>query len=191
MADNSNQGSSGVQSPHDPVVGAFLDNEFVLRDTVDVLAQSLKALGAAGKTVEASRLAAQAWQVLRRPYPKEAERINSMMHYLAQLPGGEAPDPEQHADNEEKLPELDIRAVPHRERHAVIFATFAAMGPGQGFLLVNDHDPRPLYYQFEAEHTGQFTWDYIEQGPRTWRVRIGRAAKQQVGNSQGGTRDVN
>ena len=50
-----------------------------------------------------------------------------------------------------------------------------ALTPGQGFVLVNDHDPKPLYYQFEAEHTGQFTWDYLEEGPLTWRVRIGRA----------------
>jgi uncharacterized protein (DUF2249 family) len=46
---------------------------------------------------------------------------------------------------------------------------------GGGFVLVNDHDPKPLYYQFAAEHPDQFTWDYLEQGPEIWRVRIGRA----------------
>jgi uncharacterized protein (DUF2249 family) len=45
---------------------------------------------------------------------------------------------------------------------------------GQGFVLVNDHDPKPLYYQFQAERTGEFTWEYQEEGPETWRVRIGR-----------------
>jgi len=40
---------------------------------------------------------------------------------------------------------------------------------------VNDHDPKPLRYQFEAEHRDAFTWDYLERGPRVWRVRIGRA----------------
>jgi uncharacterized protein (DUF2249 family) len=39
---------------------------------------------------------------------------------------------------------------------------------------VNDHDPKPLYYQFDAEHSGAFTWDYLESGPETWRVRIGK-----------------
>lgn len=43
-------------------------------------------------------------------------------------------------------------------------------------LGLNDHDPKPLYYQFEAEHAGQFTWEYLEQGPEVWRVRIGRPA---------------
>jgi len=40
---------------------------------------------------------------------------------------------------------------------------------------VNDHDPRPLYYQFAAERAGTFTWDYLEKGPDLWRIRIGRA----------------
>jgi uncharacterized protein (DUF2249 family) len=41
-------------------------------------------------------------------------------------------------------------------------------------VLVNDHDPRPLRYQFEAEHAGRYSWDYLEAGPEVWRVRIGR-----------------
>lgn len=45
-------------------------------------------------------------------------------------------------------------------------------------MLVNDHDPKPLYYQFAAEHTGAFSWEYLEEGPRTWRVRIGRTASE-------------
>jgi uncharacterized protein (DUF2249 family) len=41
---------------------------------------------------------------------------------------------------------------------------------------VNDHDPKPLWYRFEAEHAGAYAWDYLEQGPEVWRVRIGRPA---------------
>lgn len=41
-------------------------------------------------------------------------------------------------------------------------------------LLVNDHDPVPLKFQFESMHTGQFTWEYIEQGPVTFQVKIGK-----------------
>ncbi len=69
---------------------------------------------------------------------------------------------------------LDVREIVPRERHTLIFDTFMSLKPGEAFILVNDHDPRPLYYQFEAEHTGQFSWDYLEQGPEVWRVRIGR-----------------
>lgn len=41
-------------------------------------------------------------------------------------------------------------------------------------ILVNDHDPLPLYYQFAAEHIGAFRWEYEESGPEVWRVRISR-----------------
>ncbi len=69
---------------------------------------------------------------------------------------------------------LDVRNVVPRERHPLIFNTFAALRGGETFELINDHDPRPLYYQFHAEHSGQFSWEYLEQGPEVWRVRIGR-----------------
>lgn len=69
---------------------------------------------------------------------------------------------------------LDIRSIPPAERHPLIFETFAGLQTGQGFILVNDHDPKPLYYQFQAERTGEFTWEYLEEGPETWSVRIGR-----------------
>ena len=31
--------------------------------------------------------------------------------------------------------------------------------------LINDHDPKPLYYQFMMERTDEFTWEYLEEGP--------------------------
>jgi uncharacterized protein (DUF2249 family) len=51
---------------------------------------------------------------------------------------------------------------------------------------VNDHDPKPLWYQFAAEHAGEFIWETIEDGPEVWRVRIGRVA---VSASAGSLRD--
>lgn len=71
-------------------------------------------------------------------------------------------------------PQLDVRALAPAQRHARIFETFAGLAAGDAFELVNDHDPKPLYYQFAAEHAGEFSWDYLEQGPEVWRVRIGR-----------------
>jgi uncharacterized protein (DUF2249 family) len=71
---------------------------------------------------------------------------------------------------------VDVRSIIPRERHPLIFNTFSSLEPGQGFVLVNDHDPKPLYYQFQAEHEGTFRWDYLEEGPDVWRVRIGRTA---------------
>ena len=71
---------------------------------------------------------------------------------------------------------LDVRPLPPAQRHAQIFQRFAALLPGEAFILINDHDPKPLYYQFDAEHKGKFSWDYLESGPEVWRVRIGKTA---------------
>lgn len=68
--------------------------------------------------------------------------------------------------------ELDIRVVPPREKHPAIFRTFDALGAGEAFTLINDHDPYPLRRQFEATRSGQFQWTYVEQGPTVWRVLI-------------------
>lgn len=69
---------------------------------------------------------------------------------------------------------LDVRAIPPPQKHPTIFSTFNALGAGESFTLVNDHDPKPLYYQFNAELAGQFEWEYLESGPQVWRVRIGK-----------------
>lgn len=69
---------------------------------------------------------------------------------------------------------VDVRRTPPAKRHPLIFQTFESLKPGESFILVNDHDPKPLYYQFRFERDGQFTWDYLEQGPVAWRVRIGK-----------------
>ena len=71
-------------------------------------------------------------------------------------------------------PLIDVRTIAPRERHPLIFSTFDALQPGQALELVNDHDPKPLYYQFNAELPGQFEWTYLERGPETWRVAITR-----------------
>ena len=70
--------------------------------------------------------------------------------------------------------ELDVRRIPPREKHPTIFATFDALGPGESFVLVNDHDPFPLRHQFEAVRKGLYGWEYLEQGPVVWRVRLTR-----------------
>ncbi|MGH7118042.1 MAG: DUF2249 domain-containing protein [Acetobacteraceae bacterium] len=78
-----------------------------------------------------------------------------------------------------EVTQLDVRAMVPARRHQQIFATYAALSPGGKFVLVNDHDPKPLYYQFDAEHHGEFIWRYIEQGPEVWRVEIGRVPAKQ------------
>lgn len=72
------------------------------------------------------------------------------------------------------LRQIDVREIPPRDRHPLIFSTFRALQRAESMEIVNDHDPRPLYHQMQAEQPGKFTWDYVENGPYVWRVRITR-----------------
>ena len=73
--------------------------------------------------------------------------------------------------------QVDVRTIQPRERHPLIFSTFKNLPQGQAMELVNDHDTKPLYYQFEAELHGLFDWDYLEKGPDVWRVAITKLDK--------------
>ncbi|NOX67430.1 MAG: DUF2249 domain-containing protein [Chlorobi bacterium] len=75
-----------------------------------------------------------------------------------------------------EIKELDIRPIIPREKHSTIFSTFEALNIGEAFQLINDHDPKPLYYEMEAERKGTFEWEYVEQGPEVWRVNIKKIA---------------
>lgn len=67
---------------------------------------------------------------------------------------------------------VDVRNIPPSQRHPLIFATFDALLSGESLELVNDHEPRPLYYTFYHEREGMYQWDYLESGPTVWRVHI-------------------
>lgn len=69
---------------------------------------------------------------------------------------------------------IDVRAISPRLRHPMIFRTWDELPTDSAILLTNDHDPAPLYYQFAAEYAGHFHWEYLEQGPEVWQVRISK-----------------
>ncbi len=144
-------------------------------DLLALLLDAAGALAAGGQGDRACRTVASAWALLRAPRPDLAVRVTAALHKLARsvtaVPVSFSSGRGESAKGDGVL---DVRDMAPAQRHEVIFATYSALAPGTGFVLVNDHDPKPLYYQFEAEHAGQFSWDYLEAGPRVWRVRIGR-----------------
>ncbi|MEO8546426.1 MAG: DUF2249 domain-containing protein [Burkholderiaceae bacterium] len=71
---------------------------------------------------------------------------------------------------------IDVRTIAPRERHPLIFGRFDALEPGESLQLVNDHDPRPLYFQFSQRYGEQFAWIYLQSGPDLWQVQITRTA---------------
>lgn len=149
---------------------------------LSLLLEAATDLAHAGQGDRACQLVAAAWSAVRVTRPDLAVRVTAALHRLARLgtaepvtfrsAGGAGGGAADH--------ELDVRALAPAQRHETIFASYGALSPGAGFILVNDHDPKPLRYQFEAEHADEFTWNVIEAGPEVWRVRIGRAALEAV-----------
>ena len=72
------------------------------------------------------------------------------------------------------LTHFDVRRIPCRTKHTQIFQRWASLPVGGHFVLINDHDPAPLYYQFEALFRGAFTWEYLVDGPTEFHVKITR-----------------
>lgn len=67
---------------------------------------------------------------------------------------------------------IDVRGMVPRERHPLIFSKIDGLAAGETIRLINDHDPKPLYYQLMAERPGAIAWEYLEEGPEVWQVRM-------------------
>ena len=177
---------------------AAQDDASVVEDvtTADAEAALVRLLlDAAGQLVDVGRgdvgcrLAAEAWAAVRVARPELAVRVTAALHRLVRsvtaepvtLATGRPPTGPSAATGDAAL---DVRALAPAQRHEKIFATYGALGAGTAFVLVNDHDPKPLRYQFEAEHEGRFTWEVLESGPTVWRVRIGRPAGTATGETE-------
>lgn len=73
---------------------------------------------------------------------------------------------------------LNAWTLPSRIRHAVIFRVLAALPAYQAVTLINDHDPKPLFYQLDAEQPGSFSREAVEAPqPRLFAVRVTRRSK--------------
>ncbi|HWQ91632.1 MAG TPA: DUF2249 domain-containing protein [Clostridia bacterium] len=69
---------------------------------------------------------------------------------------------------------MDVRPIPCSIKHGLIMKTWFELAEGDYFILLNDHDPVPLYYQFQAQFGDAFSWEYVERGPEDFRVKISK-----------------
>ena len=69
---------------------------------------------------------------------------------------------------------LNVTVIEPRLKHPTIFVRFDELKAGENLTIHNDHDPKPLYYQLLGERGNIFTWEYLEQGPQLWRVKISK-----------------
>lgn len=77
---------------------------------------------------------------------------------------------------------LDVTKIEPRLKHPTIFNRFDELNVGESFIIHNDHDPKPLYYQLLGTRGNIFSWNYLESGPEHWYVEI---RKNEVDNATG------
>lgn len=70
------------------------------------------------------------------------------------------------------ISKIDVTVLEPRMKHPTIFKKFDEITAGESFIISNDHDPKPLYYQLLGERGNIFSWEYIENGPENWLVKI-------------------
>lgn len=78
------------------------------------------------------------------------------------------------ANTQTEVQRLNVTALEPRMKHPTIFQYFDALTPGQSFIIENDHDPKPLYYELIGERGNIFTWEYLEKGPEVFVVQIAK-----------------
>ena len=69
---------------------------------------------------------------------------------------------------------LNVTLLEPRQKHPTIFVRFDELVEGESLTIHNDHDPKPLYYHLLGERGNIFTWEYQEQGPEWWKVKISK-----------------
>ncbi|MEK7448789.1 MAG: DUF438 domain-containing protein [Planctomycetota bacterium] len=112
-----------------------------------------------------------ALQILTEEEWKEVKRQCDKIGYCCFTP---ADQPKGDKNMNGKIQTLDLRPMPPFERHEKIFEIWDTLKPGETLEIINDHDPRPLHYQFEAEQKGKYEWEYELKGPKDWSVKIKR-----------------
>lgn len=68
----------------------------------------------------------------------------------------------------------DLRSLVPAQRHQLAFQAFDALGAGEAFELINDHEPRGLLMQFAEQRANAFDWQVMQAAPGAWRIRIQR-----------------
>lgn len=69
---------------------------------------------------------------------------------------------------------LNVTLLEPRQKHPTIFIRFDELNEGESLTIHNDHDPKPLYYQLLGERGNIFNWEYLEEGPIWWKVKISK-----------------
>jgi regulator of cell morphogenesis and NO signaling len=75
---------------------------------------------------------------------------------------------------------IDVPLIEPKLKHPTIFRVFDSLAGGESLIIHNDHDPKPVYYQLLGERGDVFTWQYLQQGPEFWDVRVTKKGADDV-----------
>lgn len=77
--------------------------------------------------------------------------------------------------------ELDLKGIHSFDRHVKFLDAWRKLKEGESVRIQMDSDPGLLRKEFEAEHAGQFEWNYEKEGPDEWVFTV---AKKQGAEQQ-------
>jgi uncharacterized protein (DUF2249 family) len=69
---------------------------------------------------------------------------------------------------------LDVRELPHGERHARVLAAIDALPANGALVLIAPHAPRPLLGEIARRYGGQIGAQLLQDGPEVWQIRLHR-----------------
>jgi uncharacterized protein (DUF2249 family) len=75
---------------------------------------------------------------------------------------------------------LDVRIIELKDRFDRIMEAYDALAVEEALLLTAEHDPKCMYYTLRATRGDDaFAFEYLEDGPEKWRVRITKTSNGQ------------
>src|SRR3546814_6959626 len=69
---------------------------------------------------------------------------------------------------------LNSPLVEPQEKHELMFKVFEALRSGETFIIHNNHNPKPGCHQLQAMYGNIFSWEYLQQGPQWWDIRVSK-----------------
>ncbi|MDN6658311.1 MAG: DUF2249 domain-containing protein [Acidipropionibacterium jensenii] len=79
-------------------------------------------------------------------------------------------------EQDDGLPELDVRTIPHAIRPGSVIGAFSQVAPGSAMVIVAPHNPLPLLNQLQQINGDSLAVSYLQEGPDAWKVKLARLA---------------
>lgn len=82
-----------------------------------------------------------------------------------------------------KLPDIEqtrkiVEYYPQYSFRWLMLTAFFNLRFGEAFVFINDHGPKPLCYQMEAENDQPIKWEHLMTMPLEWKVKVLKLKEQ-------------